>query len=590
MQVRVAVYVFLAFVIATMGSFSADAQKLKNVSPTKYDTRAPAKNFDFYSAMPLAEWRRSLSHQDIDIVSYRSEDKTDWLYGILDRRGKRPKWLLQPHYEDIRELGSNSLAVTRVLFADSNICVLNLFEGDCQETDFALSTPLAYDDLPSLPDWVQPYALYSKTEREHVYNLQLFWTNERPLTIIRNVLASEDKQRPLTKIFALGDRLVVRTVDAADQIRDAVLSRNEDGMVSIDYQPAFSMVEIEGILNPVRDGKVDWAANSVFRNFLPMQTTNGTLGLVWPVYENDGEPIAMPEGLLGLLPLTFGYQENRIRSNKFGEDEVSAWYCCEFPLVWAALWEVDDGVAYSVIPQIEQPDYDAVLVSRNSAIYSEIEQLWTPGLDTGYNARDAKARGELIGKYALHRRDGRVDIVSGDKYATKTGSTMIFETSVAGSDFPAWLSSAMQNEAQRQADATASYNALKAQERARKESYRQALAEQRQRLARERDAARAARQAELDAEATARDAAEALGPRQWTERVYGGWAIARPGYCNDYTGQTDARAEWFAEKACRERGGNPTVTYVTGNGYSPFAVSAQQCYSARAVTECVFTK
>ncbi|MHA7901559.1 MAG: hypothetical protein ACX94B_16980 [Henriciella sp.] len=590
MLVRMAVYVFLAFALATMGSLSADAQKLKNVSPTKYDTRAPAKNFDFYSAMPLAEWRRSLSHQDIDIVSYRSEDKTDWLYGILDRRGKRPKWLLQPHYEGIRELGSNSLAVTRVLFADNNICVLNLFEGDCQETDFALSTPLTYDDLPSLPDWVQPYALYSKTEREHVYDLQLFWTNERPLTIIRNVLASEDKQRPLTKIFALGDRLVVRTVDEADQIRDAVLSRNEDGMVSIDYQPAFSMVEIEGILNPVRDGKVDWVANTVFRNFLPMQTTNGALGLVWPVYENDGEPIAMPEGLLGLLPLTFGYQENRIRSNKFGEDGVSAWYCCEFPLVWAALWEVDDGVAYAVIPQIEQPDYDAVLVSRNSAIYSEIEQLWTPGLDTGYNARDAKARGELIGKYALHRRDGRVDIVSGDKYATKTGSTMIVETSVAGSDFPAWLSNAMQNEAQRQADATAAYNALKAQERARKESYRQALSEQRQRLARERDAARAARQAELDAEAAARDAAEALMPQQWTERVYGGWAIARPGYCNSYTDQTDARAEWFAEKACRERGGNPTVTYVTGSGYDPFAVSAEQCYSARAVTECVFIK
>ena len=167
---------------------------------------------------------------------------------------------------------------------------------------------------------------------------------------------------------------------------------------------------------------------------------------------------------------------------------------------------------------------------------------------------------------------------------------MIVETSVAGSDFPAWLSNAMQNEAQRQADATTAYNALKAQERARKESYRQALSEQRQRLARERDAARATRQAELDAEAEARVAAEALRPQQWTERVYGGWAIARPGYCNSYTDQTDARAEWFAEKACRERGGNPTVTYVTGSGYNPFAVSAEQCYSARAVTECVFIK
>lgn len=590
MQVRVVVCVFLAFALATMGSLSADAEKLKKVSPTKYDTRAPAKNFAFHSAMPLAEWRRSLSHQDIDIVYYRSEDKTDWLHGILDRRGKRPKWLLQPHYEDIRELGSNSLAVTRVLYADSKVCVLNLSEGGCQETDFTWSSQLTYDNLPSLPDWVQPYALYSKTERENVYDLQLFWTNERPLTIIRNVLASKDKQRPLTKIFALGDRLVVRTVDEADHIRDAVLSRNEDGTVSIDYQPAFSMVEIEGTLNPVRDGKVDWAANAVFRDFMPMQTTNGELGLVWPIYEQDGEPIAMPEGLLGLLPLTFRYQENRILSGKFDEDEVSAWYCCEFPLVWAVAWEVGDDIAYAVIPQIDQPSYEAVLASRDAAVYSEIEHLWEPGTETGYNARDASARGELIGKYAFHRRDGLVDVVTGDKYATKTGSTMIVEKSIPEDGFAVWLSNAMQEEADRQAVATASFNAWQEQKRANRDARRRALAEQQQRRAREREAARAARQAELDAAAAARDAADALRPKQWTERVYGGWAIARPGYCNSYTDQTDARAEWFAEKACSERGGNPSVTYVTGNGYNPFSPSAEQCYSARAVTECVFIK
>ena len=585
MRVR-GLILLLVFALAVSFWTTADAQKLKNVSPTKYDTRAPAKNFAFHSATPLAEWRKVLDHQEILIVSYRAEDRSDYLYGILDQRGKRPKWLLQPHYEDIRELGSNSLAVTRVLYADNNVCVLNLIEGGCQETDFAWSTKLIYDDLPSLPDWVQPYALYSKTEREHIYDVQLFWTNERPLTIIRNVLASKDKQRPLTKIFALGERLVIRTVDEADKIRDAILSRNEDGTISIDYRPAFSMVEIEGILNPVRNGKVDWAANTVFRDFIPMQTANGEIGLVWPMYELDDELISMPKGLLGLLPLTFGYQENRTLSGKFDEDEVSAWYCCEFPLVWAVAWETEDGAAYATIPQIELPGYSAVLASRQAAIYSEIEQLWEPGTDTGYNARNARARGELIGKYALHRRDGQVDVIAGDKYATRTGSTMIVETTVSEQGFSSWLLTAMQTEAQRQADATASFNAWQEQKRVQKEAHRQALAEQSQRLARERQAAREARQAELDAAAAAREAAR--GPSRWTEKVYGGWALARVGYCNTNTWQTDLYAKANAKKACTDLGGNPGVTYVVGNGYDPFAPSADQCYSAQAVTECEF--
>ena len=583
-----ALILFLFVAIGGFTSPSAHAQKLKNVSPTKYETRAPAKDFAFRSAMPLAEWRRSLTQQDIDIVSYRSEDKTDWLYGILDRRGKRPKWLLQPHYEGINELGSTSLAVKRKLYDESTVCVLSLIEGGCQETDFRWSSKLNYDDFPSLPDWVQPYALYTDTARENVYDLQLFWADARPLSIIRNVLRSKDSQRPITKIFALGDRLVVRTVDETDQVRDAVLSRNEDGTVSIDYQPAFSMVEIEGILNPVINGKVDWAANTVFRHFIPMQTANAELGLVWPLYESEGNPIEMPDGMLGLLPLTFGYQQNRTLSGKFDEDQVSAWYCCEFPLVWAVLWETDDGPAYAVIPQIELPDYEAVMASRSAAVYSEIEALWEPGHDTGYNARNARSRGQLIGKYALHRRDGRVDIVTGDKYATRTGSTMIVETSVAAPNFSAWLSNAMQAEAKRQADATASFNAWQEQKRANKEAHRRALAEQQQRLARERQAARAARQAELDAAAAAREAAQ--GPRRWTEKVYGGWAIARIGYCNTNTWQTDLYAEANAKKACTDKGGNPGVTYVVGNGYDPFAPSADQCYSAQAVTECEFTE
>lgn len=586
---RVRAFLFLIFVGLALTSFgAASAQKLKNVSPTKYETRGPAKNFTFHTATPLAKWRRVFEHQDILFVSYRSDDKSDWLYGILDQRGKRPKWLLQPHYEDIRELGKNSLTAQRIQYSDDKVCVLNLIDGICQETDFNSSSQLNYDGFPALPDWVQPYALYAKTDRKYVYDVQLFWTNERPLTIVRNVLRAPGNRRPLAQTFALGDRLAIRTVDAAGQVRDAILTRNEDGTVSIEYQPAFSVIEIQGVLNPVRDGKVDWAANTAFRDFIPMQTANAELGLVWPIYELGDGPAAMPEGMLGLLPLTFRYSENRIASGRFNENEVAAWYCCEFPLIWAVAWEAEDGVAYAVIPQIEVPSFEAVLASRQTAIYSEIEQLWEPGPNVGYNARNASARGELIGKYALHRRDGMVDIITGDKYATETGSTMIVETSVPEQTYSAWLMSAMQAEAKRQADATASFNAWQEQKRARKEAHRQALAEQSLRLARERQAARDARQAELDAAAAAREAAR--GPRQWTEKVYGSWAIARVGYCNTNTWQTDLYAEANAKKACRDRGGNPGVTYVVGNGYDPFAPSADRCYSAQAVTECELTE
>lgn len=78
MLVRMVVCVFLAFAFVITGALFADAQKLKNVSPTKYETRAPAKNFDFHSAMPLAEWRRrtaAYNAHDIDaFIATYSQD------------------------------------------------------------------------------------------------------------------------------------------------------------------------------------------------------------------------------------------------------------------------------------------------------------------------------------------------------------------------------------------------------------------------------------------------------------------------------------------------------------------------------------
>ena len=51
-------FLFVAFF--TAGYPSADAQKLKNVSPTKYESRAPARNYTFDWEMPLREYRAEL--------------------------------------------------------------------------------------------------------------------------------------------------------------------------------------------------------------------------------------------------------------------------------------------------------------------------------------------------------------------------------------------------------------------------------------------------------------------------------------------------------------------------------------------------
>jgi hypothetical protein len=567
---------------------SADAQKLKKVSPTKYESRAPARNYTFDWAVPLREYGAELGHDDIHIVRYGKNDSSDSLFGILDKRGKRPKWLLEPHYKYIQAFGANSVVATPVSRADETVCVLNLDDQVCQQTDFTFAIKLKHRDMPTLPDWVHEHALYVKTDRDGVYDLQLFSANEKPLTIVRDVVKRGEDLLPRVRTFAVGDSLVVRTVDADGKIRDAELSLGDDGIVSTRFQNPHSLLTMDGILNPVVNGKVDWVANTPFRKLIPFQTADVDLGFIWPTYETDQGARPLPDDLLGLRPLYFEFQKNRRQRGQFDEDQMSVTYCCDFPLVWAVAWLVGDDIAYALIPQISVPDYETVLATRETANYTEIDQLWIPGQDGWQysNARNAREAGQLIGTYALNRSDGNIDIVTGDKYATNTGSTMIKQTSMPESSFSAWLINATAAEVQREADRQASYQALQDRKRAAKLAHEQAIAQQQMRLRQQRQAAEDARRAEREASATA----EAIEPAQWTEKVYGDWAFARIGYCNTATWQTDLYAEANAKKACRDRGGTPSITVVQERGYDPFKASADQCYQARAVTDCTFNR
>lgn len=82
--------------------------------------------------------------------------------------------------------------------------------------------------------------------------------------------------------------------------------------------------------------------------------------------------------------------------------------------------------------------------------------------------------------------------------------------------------------------------------------------------------------------------AEPVRPSQWTERVYGAWAHGSGYYCRNNEYQTDLYAEANAREVCRERGGSDNGTVVFESGYDSYRPNAEQCYQARAYTDCLF--
>ncbi|MCA8901841.1 MAG: hypothetical protein KDA53_11385 [Hyphomonas sp.] len=81
--------------------------------------------------------------------------------------------------------------------------------------------------------------------------------------------------------------------------------------------------------------------------------------------------------------------------------------------------------------------------------------------------------------------------------------------------------------------------------------------------------------------------APAPEPARRVERVYGDWAYGQGYYCENNTYQTDLYAKANAREACRNLGGYDGGTYIANSGYNAYRPNAEQCYQAKAYTDCV---
>lgn len=79
-------------------------------------------------------------------------------------------------------------------------------------------------------------------------------------------------------------------------------------------------------------------------------------------------------------------------------------------------------------------------------------------------------------------------------------------------------------------------------------------------------------------------------PSQWTERVYGDWARGSGYYCTNNEYQTDLYALANARQVCRKQGGSDNGTVIFESGYDRYRPNAEQCYQARAYTDCLFSR
>jgi hypothetical protein len=563
----------------------ANADGLKNVSPTKYESRAPAKNYGFERIEPLQGWWGMNYPEGVYRVTYRSDDKTTDLHGILDKRGKREKWIVQPHYRYVQVLSEGALSLKRT--GDSNYCILKLDEGQCRDTDFPYQTNLTYRKFQTLPDWVAPRAIYVKGEKSGTVDLQLFTPDDRPLAIVRGVMHGLMPDAPgpyeyLPKAYQIGEKLSLRTINAQGQVRDTLVSLEEAGTVSLSDVPPHAVIEYGYLKSPKTNGERSFTTKEVQDNGLHIMTmTNVELGLVWPSYEGENALRPMPDGLLGLKPIVFEYDASEDFSKDFGDRQFAVHLCCSRPLGWAVAWDTPDGPLYSLLKTGNVPGYDAVLSSRASAKYIDIERLWEPGPIQYTNQDSARRDGELLGLYALHSKSGISEVYRSNKRGLPDGVTMTLEASMASLTFPSWYDSQMRRVASEEAARLAQLKADRERREAERMARSKALAEQRSHM-------EAAAEARLAAAAASAPIAQVAPQGPFVEDVYGAWAHARTGYCNTNTLQTDLYAQANAKEACRNQGGNPGFTRIVQSGYDPYRSNAEQCYQARAVTECEF--
>lgn len=431
----------LSFVIAPVAS----AQSFKKVSASKFESRTPMKGYRFDRVSPLTAYGAEAFPEGVDEIVYRSEDGTRRLRGILDRRDKRAKWLMQPHFETISYFGPGLLAVKAVNSQDRSYCILAIDSDKCAPTKYTSIAALSYRDFQHLPEWVNRSALYNPTDTFNLVDLLIVDDEGAPVAEIPNAMRGRlGAHSDTTKTYAFGDALVVRTRPAEGVIEDVVLQRGEQGDVTQTIVPPFSILEYSDRHRPVKNGAFDYDAPMIsYEKLELMFTANPQLNLVWPNYETESGFRLAPQDMLGLMPLHFGFSDPQKHTRKYGDAGSMSHFCCDIPLGWLVAWDTPDGVRHALLRQKRVPTFDEVIASRSQSDYLKFERLWRPGRDDRKSS-EARAEGQLIGKYAFHREDGTVEVFRGDIYGLNDGTTMKLEISLPSSSYADWTVQAMQ--------------------------------------------------------------------------------------------------------------------------------------------------
>lgn len=411
----------------------AEAEKFKRVPASKYTERAPLKNYIFKSetGVHLMGRRDAFANtlEHLKAVSYAYEDpntahKYPRVWGVLDTSKPKAKWILKPHYNLVTRLTDNML-VARTRDPETGktrVCIVSILGGDCRPTEMESFRTVRHG--VELPDEMSRIYLYRNSDRENIFELELFHKDGRKLTTLTDVPFGRDRDGiRFLQIDKFDDGVLVRVRSESDEFSDRAYLPNPDGSYSITEFPPFSFFE---------NGEEKRR----------MFTADVSLGLVWPVYEIEGGYREAPFDLLGIKPLAYDYGGLANEKASLGRGTASIYYCCNSPSGWAVAWETEDGLRYAVIPTPEVPSFENVLASRVDAHYEDVRPLWKFGASNHESIREEdKRRGVLVHYYLMARDTDISEVYTAYWPGTKLQRSSYFEhiTSLPDNQLEDWL-------------------------------------------------------------------------------------------------------------------------------------------------------
>ena len=498
-MVRIVVGFLLSLCVLAPPSF-ADA--FKKVRERDYQERAPLDNYVFATEgrVHVGYWATGKPSDlpGLKQIRYKPDMKHPYDYdqfhtviGVLDERGRRPRWLLEPKYHWITRFSETRLAAR---FRDRqtgklSLCLISVDGGDCEPTGMTSLFPPAQQQVP---DWVNPVFTWRDGDFDGARDIGVYDRNGTLLFEVDNVAWERDDQdRQYAGAGVLDDGLILRARKKDGAFVDIVYTPYADGGFAISELPPFSRYEND---------------ETQYRMF----TADVELGLVWPLYAIEGGFREAPYDLLGIKPLPYNYAGLSLthlafrNRSSFGVGTAAVEYCCKKPSGWAVAWDTADGIRYAVLPTPKTPHFEDIMASRPDAHYTDIRPLWQFGQDDN-NTTQARQRGEISGHYVMLRDNGMAEVydtysANTNKYRreNKTDNFFKLEASMPQSQLEGWVRTEQAKIAELTAAALERYKQQeKAAERA-KQAYRARLNEQRAQAAMRQQAARVYQQSEQD--------------------------------------------------------------------------------------------